>query len=250
MTDPDHRDLAAPPGVVQDCDCPADPRIARYFDRRAAMRRTSGERFTMGAVSKTLLGALQDARPAGHSILELGCGPGALLTELLTSGAGSATGLDLSAEALREARERTIEAGVGDRATFANADGARAELRPHDWVVLDKVICCYPDPEALLENAIPAAQRLFAFALPESTGWRGALARIALGIENTVLGVLRRPCPGYVHDVPAIERRLQGAGFDRTFRTSTTVWYVAVFQRRADSGSAAVAAASGAGSSP
>jgi SAM-dependent methyltransferase len=221
-----------PNGVVDDCGCPADPRIARFFDRRAAIRRKTGERYAMRNVSKTLLEALLRAGPAGRSILELGCGPGALLTELLAAGAAAGTGLDLSAEALREARERTIEAGVAERATFMNADGARARLEPHDWVVLDKVICCYPDPDALLGNSIPAARSLYAFALPESTGWRGAVARFLLGLENAVLGLLRRPCPGYVHDVPMIERRLVDAGFTRSFATGADrVWRVAIFER-------------------
>jgi magnesium-protoporphyrin O-methyltransferase len=220
--------------VLDDCGCPADPRIARYFDRRATIRREKGERYAMGGVSRALLAALRAADPAGRSVLELGCGPGALLTELLVDGAESATGFDLSAEALEEARARTAEAGVAERATFVNADGARAALPAREWVVLDKVICCYPHPDALVGNSVGAAQRLYAFALPASYGWRGALARIFLGIENAMLRAQRKPCPGYVHDVTWIEGRLRAAGFtERSRATTEWFWHVAVFERAA-----------------
>jgi magnesium-protoporphyrin O-methyltransferase len=216
----------------EDCDCPADPRIARFFDRRAAARQATGERYAMGPVSKTLLAALREADPRGRSVLELGCGPGALLTELLTDGARSATGFDLSTAALTEARARTVESGVADRATFVNADAARSKLPAHEWVVLDKVICCYPDPDALVGNSIAAAERVYAFALPASYGWPAILSRLFLGIENTVLKLVRRPCPGYVHDVRWIERRLRDAGFtERSRMTTQWFWHVAIFER-------------------
>jgi magnesium-protoporphyrin O-methyltransferase len=195
----------------------------------------------MGPVSRALLNGLRDADPRDRSVLELGCGPGAMLTELLTGGARSATGFDLSAEALSEARDRTIESGVADRATFVNADAARAKLPAHEWVVLDKVICCYPDPDALVGNSIAAAERLYAFALPASHGWRALLSRLFLGIENTVLKAFQRPCPGYVHDVTRIERRLRDAGFVERFSTTAQwFWHVAIFERTAVAESAPV----------
>jgi magnesium-protoporphyrin O-methyltransferase len=165
-------------------------------------------------------------------VLELGCGPGALLVDLLGAGADRATGIDLSPEAIEEARQRATEAGVSERVELAVGDASRVALAPHDWVVLDKVICCYPEVDALLDNSIPAARSLYGFALPASYGWRGAIARLALGIEAVFLAVLRRPCPAYVHDVAMIERRLVDQGFRPTFRsTASTFWHVAVFER-------------------
>jgi hypothetical protein len=34
-----------------------------------------------------------------------------------------------------------------ERAEFKVGDAAVTEVEPHDWVVLDKVICCYPHME-------------------------------------------------------------------------------------------------------
>ena len=220
-----------PEGTQFACDCPADSRIAGYFDRRSRKRQEAGQRYEPGAVSKALHEALIAEGPAGRTILELGCGPGAMLVALLSEGADRASGVDLSPEAVEEARRRAEEAGVASRADFSVADGAHAALTPHDWVVLDKVMCCYPDVDALLGNSIPVARHLYAFAVPASYGWRGAIARAALSLEAVALAILRRPCPAYVHDVAMIERRLTEAGFRPVTRHTSSFWHIAVFAR-------------------
>jgi SAM-dependent methyltransferase len=224
-----------PPADGTACNCPADvdPRIARYFDRRNRRRRSGQERYEMGNVTRRLLDALLELDPSGHSVLEGGCGPGALMVELLRGGASSGTGIDLSAEAIGYARERANEADVGERAAFVVGDAASTENAPHDWVVLDKVICCYPDMERLLGNTINAARQVYAFAVPVSYGWRGPVARLVLGIEAVLLRVMRRTCPAYVHDIGQIETRLRAAGFASIRRESLGMWHIGVFARPA-----------------
>ena len=185
----------------------------------------------MAHVSKALLATLLRIGPSGRSVLELGCGPGAMLTELVLAGADRGTGVDLSEKTLAEARDRLEQAGVADRATLAVGDAAHLPLDTHDWVVLDKVICCYPDADALLTNSIAAAGSLYGFAVPSSYGWRGLVARIGFALENLTLAVLGRPCPGYVHDVRLIEGRLRDAGFRPSYRGTSHTWHIAVFER-------------------
>lgn len=217
------------------CNCPADtdPRIARYFDRRNKRRRTGAEQYEMGKVTRRLLDALLEVGPAGHTVLEGGCGPGALLVELLAAGASAGTGIDLSAEAIEFARQRAEDAGVSDRATFMVGDAA-AETRPaHDWVVLDKVICCYAHMDRLLDRTVASARSLYAIALPVSYGWRGLVAKLALGSEQVVLALLRRPCPAFVHDIGLIDARLRAAGFESVRREIAGWWHIELFARPA-----------------
>lgn len=225
MTESEPKDAA--------CNCPADtdPRIARYFDRRNQRRRSGRERYQMGNVTRRLVDTLVELDPRDHSVLEGGCGPGALIVELLRAGASATTGIDLSAEAIGYARERADEAGVGERATFLVGDAAKAHNEVHDWVVLDKVICCYPDMDRLLANTISAARAVYAFALPVSYGWRGAAARLLIGVEAVILRLVRRPCPAYVHDIAQIEARLASAGFNSIRRESLGMWHIAVFAK-------------------
>jgi SAM-dependent methyltransferase len=215
------------------CECPADvdPRIARYFDQRNRRRREGLETYVTGNVTRRLLAALLPAGPEGRSVLEAGCGPGALMVALLEAGAASATGVDLSAEAIEFARERSAAAGFTERTQLTVGDAAAVPLDRHDWVVLDKVICCYADMDNLVANTIGAAGLLYGFAVPASYGWRGALARLVELVENVTNSLRGRPCPGYVHDVGELERRLGDAGFSSRSREAVGLWHIGVFER-------------------
>jgi hypothetical protein len=65
-----------------------------------------------------------------------------------------------------------------ERADLSVGDAACPTQR-HDWVILDRVMCCYSDVERLMANALPAASRIFAFTVPTSRGWRGVVNRLA-----------------------------------------------------------------------
>ena len=81
----------------------------------------------------------------GSSVLDIGCGIGAIGTTLLTGGAGSGLFVDVSSAYLNAAREVGAEAGIEERAAFYRDDFATS-ARPYpeaDVVVLDRVVCCY-----------------------------------------------------------------------------------------------------------
>lgn len=227
MTHP--RDLAQSPDC---CQPTADPRIQRWFDRKARRLAAAGDTFPLGPVSRRLLAEMADVGEAHPSILELGCGPGSLMLALLERGAGQATGIDLSPATVEVAAARAAAAGLGDRAEFRVGDGAAVPLEAHDWVILDKVLCCYADLDALLARSMAAARRRYFFVVPDSRGWWGRLGRTLVWLENATNALRGRPCPGYVHDIAVIEGRLEAAGFRRA-RPSINVrfWYLAVFDR-------------------
>lgn len=216
-----------------DCCGPHDARIARHFDRMWRQRATRGALPALHPVSQRLLDALAvDVGEAAPSVLELGCGGGALVINLLERGATSASGVDLSAESLEVARRRSADAGLADRSSFQVGDGASVPLAPHDWVVLDRVLCCYPELDRLLGNSVSAAQKRYAFSVPVSSGWRGLTNRLWIRLEDAADALRGQPCRGYVHDIRKIEARLVDAGFHRTRSSVARLWYVAVFDRR------------------
>jgi SAM-dependent methyltransferase len=213
------------------CAPDADPRIARHFDRRMLERLAAGEMPSLHSVSRHLLGLLGDVAVVRPSVLELGCGSGALMVSLLEQGATRASGIDLSAESIGLACQRADSAGLSARAKFEVGDGASVRLGSHDWVVLDRVICCYQHVERLLENSIAAAGSRYVFSVPESRGVRGFVNRFVIWCEDLTNSLRGRPCPGYVHDLRRIVRRLERGGF-RAVRTRTVgLWYIAVCER-------------------
>lgn len=196
--------------------------------RRAA---AAGQTFALGPVSRRLLSRLADVADERPSVLELGCGPGALTMALLERGAARATGIDLSPESIDVARRRAAQTGAGDRSDFLVGDAASVALEPHDWVVLDKVICCYRDMEGLVAKSMAAAKHRYVFVVPDSRGVRGLLNRVWVWLENATNALRGRPCPGYVHDVRVIEDRLHQAGFRRVRAATFRLWYLATFER-------------------
>lgn len=220
-----------PDPQTEECACPADARIARHFDAKTAERVAKGKDPELVPVSQRLAAALLTIGPAGRTVLELGCGRGGLLATLLRAGATHATGVDLSRASIDVARERFERAGLPDRADLSIGDAAHVPLHANDWVILDRVICCYDDVDALLANTIPAARHIYAFTVPTSRGWRGVLARLEEWFENAWNTLLGQPCPGYVHSLDLIEARLANAGFRLRHRDRYRLWHIAIYAR-------------------
>lgn len=220
-----------PDSKEQECACPSDSRIARHFDAKVAERLAKGQDPGLVAVSQRLRDALLSLDPTGRTVLELGCGRGGLLLGLVQAGAARATGLDLSPASIDAARNRFEQAQLSEHAHLSVGDAARVPLEPHDWVILDRVICCYADVERLLANTLPAARHIYAFTVPTSRGWRGVIARLEEWFENAWNTLRDRPCPGYVHDLDLIEERLAIAGFRLRHRDRQRLWHVAVYER-------------------
>lgn len=212
--------------------------IAQFFDRAACCpagrRRATGRQRASGGrlrgVSRTLLQMLDEAGLAGRTVLDAGCGQGGLTIALSQRGVAGASGIDLSSESIAAAQRAAEEAGVS--AQFAVADAAVDPVEPHDVVVLDKVVCCYFDAAALLANIVPAARSVFAVSLPQSSGWRGAVSRLLIGLENGWRRLRRDPFRAFVHDVAAITTSLRDNGWQLTAERNRRMWYLAVFERR------------------
>jgi len=214
-----------------ECACPTDSRIARHFDAKMAERLAKCQDPGLIPVSQRLRDALLLLDPTGRTVLEVGCGRGGLLLQLVRAGAARATGVELSPASIDAARNRFEQAQLSDRVGLSVGDAARVPLESQDWVILDRVMCCYPDIERLLANTLPAARQIYAFTVPSSRGWRGVIARLDERFENAWNSLRGRPCPGYVHNLDLIEERLAIAGFRLRHRDRQRLWHIAIYER-------------------
>jgi magnesium-protoporphyrin O-methyltransferase len=116
-------------------------------------------------------------------------------------------------------------------------DAAKIHLDEHDVVLLNRVLCCYPVVDALLDNSLQAARRIFAFTAPPSWGLGGTFARVETRIANIVFRIRDRKFRGfraYVHDLKAVDRRVRQAGFRPIVEgRRRLVWYLAIYERTA-----------------
>ena len=214
------------------CSPPPDPRIARQFDAKVAPWADVEDFPDLVDVSGSMLDLLRDAPLRRPSVLELGCGTGGLSVALLEMGAVRVTGIDLSASSIEVARRRAAVAGHAEHASFDVGNAAEAATDPHDWVLLDRVICCYGDVERLVGRAIDLAGERIALAVPESRGWRGLVNR-PLWLAEYAWDRWFGGCRGYVHDLKRIERRLAAAGFVPAASDRVGLWHIGTYDRPA-----------------
>jgi SAM-dependent methyltransferase len=190
---------------------------------------------TAAGVTVPLLEALEDAGVRDRTVLDIGCGIGDVATGTLERGATSAFGVELSPRAVVEARKLAAERGVGDRATFTIGDGAKIDLPASDVVVLNRVFCCYPDIDALLERSLAAAGHVYAFTAPPSNGVLGAFGRVQVAFANVYYRMRDAKFHGFrvfVHDLDRVDERVRAAGFAPVRRERRRfVWRLAVYAR-------------------
>ena len=213
------------------CSPPPDPRIARQFDDKVAIWTDADDFPDLVDVSGAILDLLREASLRRPSVLELGCGTGGLSVALLEMGAARVTGVDLSPSSVALARRRAAAAGHADNASYEVGNAAEASTEQHDWVVLDRIICCYGDVERLVGRAIELAGERVALSVPESRGWRGLVNRPLWLAEYAAWDRWRGGCRGYVHDLKRIERRLAAAGFVPTATDRVGLWHIGVYDR-------------------
>ena len=163
----------------------------------------------------------------GDSVLEVGGGVGAIQLELLKAGAARTTNVELSPEYEPYAAEllgddQRVDRRVGD---FVRDAG---ELEPADDVVLHRVVCCYPDPEALVGAAADHARRRLVLSFPPDT----ALFRTGSAVFNAFLALTRTEFRTFVHPVATILGAARSRGLEPALETRTPMWRIVGFERR------------------
>jgi magnesium-protoporphyrin O-methyltransferase len=216
-------------------DRPSEPGSCCFDDWVDHWEKQAKKKPTVAGVTAHLLDALEEAGLSGRTVLDVGCGIGDLALATLGRGAVRATGVDLSTRAIRHAAVLARERGLADRATFEVGDGSRLDLPEADVVVLNRVLCCYTDADALLQRTLAAAGSVYAFTAPVSGGPIGLANRSWTWIWNVVYRIRRKKYAGfqtYVHDLRDIDRRVRLAGF-RPVRHEhrRVVWDLAVYAR-------------------
>lgn len=210
-------------------DC-CSPDCGRFFNRRVAERdarryRAKGLTGTAGELAE-LAGDV-----TGASVLEVGGGIGTIELELLAAGAARATNVELSPAYEEAAHELIAERGLGDRVERRVADFAveHATVEPHDVVVMHRVVCCYPDVDALVEAAAERARRRLVLTFPQDR----LLLRAGVRIVNLFLRIGGGDFRVYVHRRAQIAEAARRGGLapERTVRHGL-FWESAAFGNR------------------
>jgi 2-polyprenyl-3-methyl-5-hydroxy-6-metoxy-1,4-benzoquinol methylase len=208
------------------CCCPHSRSAGRFFSRFARRYRQRFRRKGFEPLQRGLLEGIERAGVQGATLLEIGCGVGTLHQHLLKQGAARAVGVDLAPRMIEEAEALAREDGLADRTRYRVGDFVEEAqtFDPADVVILDKVICCYPDAQRIVEASAGRARRVYAYSIPRDR-WYTRLGAALAALAFRLFGSDFRP---YVHDPGRIDAWLAAAGFARRYEHHTLAWLTRV----------------------
>jgi phospholipid N-methyltransferase len=207
---------------------------AEVLDRQFGLKRASADlrRYRRRGplpASALLLRGLEANLPAAATLLDIGGGVGVLHHELLDRGVSRAWEVEASAAYVQAAAEEAERRGHTGRVEFINSEVRQAadRLPVVDVVTMDRVVCCDPEYEPLLNIALAKAQRIFAYTYPR--------ARWGFRAVNTLQNAMRELSGSqfkvFIHSPDRMEALVRAAGFTRVFQAHSAVWYAGVYTR-------------------
>jgi hypothetical protein len=163
----------------------------------------------------------------GATVLEVGGGVGAIEIDLLERGAASATNVELAATYEDAALVLLAERGLTDRVERRIGDFVTEALAipAHDVVVMHRVVCCYPDVNALVGAGADRARRRMVLTYPQER----RLIRVVLATVNAVMRLTGSTFQVYVHPFDRIVAAASAHGLGLVERRRGTVWETAAF---------------------
>jgi 2-polyprenyl-3-methyl-5-hydroxy-6-metoxy-1,4-benzoquinol methylase len=197
----------------------------RFAKRAARTYRKRG----LDPTEHRLLSFLTDRDIHGASVLEIGGGVGEIQIELLSRGAWKATNLEISPNYEAEAAALLRGSGLADRVQRRLVDIASSpdEVESADFVVLHRVVCCYPDYERLISAAANHANRLLVFSYPQ----RNLFSRMIIRCENLLHRLRGSDFRAFVHPPPAMIKTAQAQGMSLSYQHRGLSWHIAGLER-------------------
>jgi 2-polyprenyl-3-methyl-5-hydroxy-6-metoxy-1,4-benzoquinol methylase len=204
--------------------------VGNEFGEAAASREAkSYRRSGPSRTTRWLLEGLTVEPVDGLTVLDIGAGVGAVHLALLQSGVASAVDVDGSPAFVGVAREEASRQGVADRVDYTVGDFVElaASIEPADLVVLDRVICCYPDMRALVRLSVARARRSYGLVYPRDPRWIRGSSRLL----NLFMRLTRQRTRSWIHRTAEVDSIVRDAGFRPRFERSGLFWQAVVYER-------------------
>jgi hypothetical protein len=213
---------------VSDCCTPKGYRQI-FSERGARAQARRYRRNGLDATSRRIVELLKEQGVDGLTLLEIGGGIGAIQIELLKAGLARAVSVELTPTYEESAAELLREAGFDDRVERRVMDfvNAGADIGAADIVVMNRVICCYPDLPRLAGAAADHARGLLVMSFPKERWWTRVIVRMA----NLGMGLTRREFRIFLHPPAQILATGRQHGLKLSLNRPGVFWQIAAMQR-------------------
>ncbi len=200
----------------------------RYFSKSAAVYEKKFKSGGLDRVQRLIFKGLSEAGVEGTTLLDIGCGVGNLHLTLLKEGAKTAVGVEASEGMIAHARAIARDLGLSERVDYKLGDfvNLAGVVASSDIVLLDKVVCCYEEPERLIAASTARCKQLYVVSYPRDS----FLGRVAMGIPALLGRVLRWSFHPYYHPPALLKRAIIGEGFAEIYSAVTWIWQVRIFR--------------------
>lgn len=214
---------------MADCCNPSGYR--HFFNEREARRNlASYDKRGLDHIARKMVDYMVSRGIRDKSVLEVGGGIGAVQVELLKAGAMQTVNVELSGGYEAVAAELLEREGLAARVTREIGDFTElARDLVADDVIMNRVICCYPDMPNLLTAALTSSRRFVAASFPRD----GFAARIAVALGNLYCKARSVDFRAFVHSVRAIEETAIAQGSRIVFQDQNFAWRGVVFEKAA-----------------
>ncbi len=211
------------------CCCPHSRSAGRLFSVFARRYRKRFEKRGFEGSQHQLLEGLTRAGFQAASVLEIGSGVGHLQQTLLERGAATGVGVELAPRMIEEARRWADERGLAARTKYIEGDfmALSATIDAAEVVVLDKVVCCYPDADGLVHRSLGKSTRVYALTYPRNVWY----VRLAVAVGAALMKVIGSDFRPYVHDPQRIQEWIADDGLVPCYQAMTPVWLTQVYVR-------------------
>ncbi len=183
----------------------------------------------LDGTSRRIADIVKERGIEGGTLLEVGGGIGAIEIELLKAGVGRAVNVELTPTYEAAAGALLQEAGLADRVERRVMDfvDAGPEVDTADIVVMNRVICCYPDMPKLAGAAAERARGMLVMSFPNNRWW----TRLGLTFANFGFRVIRMQFRVFLHPPVLILAAVEQHGFRTRFNERGLLWQVTAFER-------------------
>src|SRR2546430_650921 len=165
----------------------------------------------------------------GRTLLEVGGGIGAIQIELLRAGITRAVNIELTPTYEDAAQGLLREAGLEDRVERRVMDFADAssEVEAADIVIMNRVICCYPDMPKLAGAAAGHTREVLVVSFPKERWWTRAL----ISVGDLALSVAPQQFQIFLHPPDKILATSDRHGLKTVSTQTSFFWEVASLRR-------------------
>ena len=215
---------------MSDCCSPKGYRWI-FSEKRARAEVQRYRRRGLDPTSRRIAEFLKRQGVEGRTLLEVGGGIGAIQIALLKAGMTRAVNVELTPTYEEAAQALLREARLEDRVERRVMDFAEPtrEVEAADIVIMNRVICCYPDMPKLAGAAADHTREVLVVSFPKERWW----TRVVIGAADLALRLARRQFQVFLHSPNKIIATAERHGLKTISNQTSFFWQVASLRRTA-----------------